>query len=586
MEKKKVIMALPFVALATEKGTRLKTLLAGAGIRVATLVGGRALMWQDFDVIVCTFEKANTIVNRLMDERNLSNLGLMIVDELHMLGDAQRGKVVDAVLSKLRYAQAETRIIGMSATLDNIQDVCTWMDAFYFETDFRPVPLTESIVHGLCRYQSPLLQPEPLAAVVDSTSDPLLVLCQQAIEANGNVLVFASTRQSCEALAKRLGAVLHLPNGADMTAILGQLKACKSPLTLRQQVVTGVCHHHAGLTTDERELIELGFRSSVLRVLCATSTLSAGVNLPARLVVIHGPTDATNKRLSSTAYKQMAGRAGRYGHDSQGEAVVLVASKSELELARQLLGSSASLTKATDHQKSLERSVLDVLATHQASTRQDLYSFAARSFGFRDTRRGEIESVVNQHLQQLENKGFVTLGNCSLRATTLGIAAATAALEMEVALQVKRDLDCAQQHLTLDSELHLVYLSTPISSSVRINMEAWQQFHNRWSALSAPDRSVAVTVGLTEGMIVNASQGMLSHGRAREVATRFYAAMLLHQLIKDELSPSELAWQFHIDRGALQRLQKDASSFSGMVTVFAQHLGMDSLAMLLGQFQV
>jgi DNA polymerase theta len=371
-----------------------------------------------------------------------------------------------------------------------------------------------------------------------------------------------------------------------MTAILGQLKACKSPPTLRQQVSTGVCHHHAGLTTDERELIEQGFRSSILRVLCATSTLSAGVNLPARLVVIHGSSDATNKRLTSTAYKQMAGRAGRYGHDVEGEAIVLVSSKAELEQARQLLASSATLVKAKDHQKSLERSVLDILATHQASSRQDVYSFASSSFGFRDAKRGEIEMAVNHHLQQLSTQGFLALGSQTLRATTLGIATATAALETDTALQVKRDLDCAQQHLTLDSELHLVYLSTPISSSVRINMEAWQQFHNRWSALSSPDRSVAATVGLSEGLIVSASQGILSHGRAREVATRFYAAMLLHQLIKDELSPSDLAWQFHIDRGALQRLQKDASSFAGMVTVFALHLGMDNLAMLLGQFQV
>jgi len=115
-------------------------------------------------------------------------------------------------------------------------------------------------------------------------------------------------------LGEKLRQQLH---ASRISEVLAQLAQCPSGLdeALRKAVSFGVAFHHAGLTFDERDIIESAFKRGIIRVMVATSTLSAGVNLPARRVLIVTPTfDA----LDVLTYRQMSGRAGRKGVDTQG----------------------------------------------------------------------------------------------------------------------------------------------------------------------------------------------------------------------------------------------------------------------------
>ena len=114
-------------------------------------------------------------------------------------------------------------------------------------------------------------------------------------------------------------------SGERLAEVLEQLARCPAGLdsTLAKVIRMGVAYHHAGLTTDERDIVESGFKNGVIRVLVATSTLSSGVNLPARRVILRCPLTYNGQLMDKLQYKQMVGRAGRKGVDTEGESILI-----------------------------------------------------------------------------------------------------------------------------------------------------------------------------------------------------------------------------------------------------------------------
>ena len=106
--------------------------------------------------------------------------------------------------------------------------------------------------------------------------------------------------------------------------LLEELRQCPSGLcdTLKKTIKFGVAYHHSGLTNDEKCIIEKGFRNGILLVLVATSTLSTGINLPAKAVIFKSPRIAMSL-MDSAKYKQMSGRAGRTGFDTSDDSIII-----------------------------------------------------------------------------------------------------------------------------------------------------------------------------------------------------------------------------------------------------------------------
>lgn len=262
------------------------------------------------DIAICTIERANSLINRLMEEGKISLLGCLVVDEMHMIGDPSRGYLLELLLTKIRFLSAKNsldsstnegdniQIIGMSATLPNLDMMARWLDARFYATDYRPVPLTEHLKTSKTIYNSSNQVVRKISAdeSIAGDDDDVIRLCLETMREKNSILIFCPTKNWCEKLALCIANYLLTkvfvenegvrPNGdpdipydkEGLDNIVGELQQTPAGLdpSLEKLVTAGVSYHHAGLTMDERDILEGAFRRGVLKVIVATSTLSSG----------------------------------------------------------------------------------------------------------------------------------------------------------------------------------------------------------------------------------------------------------------------------------------------------------------------
>ena len=347
---KKVIMILPFVSIVHEKVNYMASVFEPIGIKVGGFMGGHAPQGglSAVDVAVCTIEKANSLINHVLEDGVVEQLGMVIVDELHMVGDHHRGYLLELLLTKLLYvchkydsrsastngeegSNRRVQLLGMSATLPNLPTLAKWLNAALYQTDFRPVPLQEMVKMGDTIYDYDFKVIEKLVrGEMDTEEGEIAEICCRKIKNGHSVLIFCPTKAWCEKLAMTLARSPNLMNrdlDIDRIGLDGayeQLRRTQVGIdpVLAKTLQSGIAFHHAGLTFDEREIIEGAFRQLSIRVLVATSTLSSGVNLPARLVIVRTPI-FHQTLIDILTYKQMVGRAGRKGVDDKGESILI-----------------------------------------------------------------------------------------------------------------------------------------------------------------------------------------------------------------------------------------------------------------------
>ena len=336
-QRKSVMFVLPFVALAEEKVHSLREFEDALGIRVEGYYGtvGRNPPPMAPTAFVCTMEKANSLYNTLHDEgRAQGEVGCVVVDELHMIGDGRRGAILELLLTKIRVvSKGSTQIVGMSATVPNLDQIAAWLGAACYVGTFRPVPLREHIVCGgdiipkesvedPCRNPRNRPQGDDHEAIVRIITE----------HPESSSIVFCASRGQCAEYSQRLVRTMQrmglkaLAPGkqAAAEALVKELEGSgQESYNLVRLIPFGVAYHNGGLSMEEREIVEKGFKNKIITVLCATSTLAAGVNLPARRVVFKTPFVGRDF-LRKSQYMQMCGRAGRAGLDAHGESYLVV----------------------------------------------------------------------------------------------------------------------------------------------------------------------------------------------------------------------------------------------------------------------
>ncbi|XP_065814972.1 DNA polymerase theta isoform X1 [Labrus bergylta] len=634
--KRKALFILPFVSVAKEKMHYLQSVFEEAGVRVEGYMGSTSAAggFKALDVAVCTIEKANSLINRLIEEDSLGLLGVVVVDELHMVGDSGRGYLLELLLTKIRFvAQKQNtsgslsegvQIIGMSATLPNLSLLASWLGAELYQTDYRPVPLQEHLKVGCNIYDRSLSVVRQFTPVlhVKGDGDHIVSLCYETVRERRSVLLFCPSKNWCEKLVDsiarefynlrhmdRQGEAAPEPVSLDqegLVDVIAQLRRTPAGLDpiLQRTVPWGVAFHHAGLTFDERDVLEGAFRQGMLRVLAATSTLSSGVNLPARRVIIRTPT-FNGRLLDPLTYKQMAGRAGRKGVDTIGESV-LVCKEAERQKGVSLLtGSLKPISSCLVRREgegvttSMLRAILEIIVGGVASTPQDVTLYASCSLlaasmksdsekdSNEETSKGAIEACV----EWLMENEFISIQREEQEErycpTQLGAATLSSSLSPPEALGIFADLQRAMKGFVLENDLHILYLITPLYAEwTTID---WYQFFRLWEQLSSSMKRVAELVGVQEGFLARSVSGKLvakteKQRRQMAVHKRFFTTLVLQDLV-NEVPLATVASKYNCNRGQLQSLQQSASTYAGMVTVFCKRLGWHNMELLLSQYQ-
>ncbi|KAJ0973942.1 hypothetical protein J5N97_015907 [Dioscorea zingiberensis] len=284
------------------------------------------------DIIISTPEKWDGISRNWQSRSYVMKVGLMILDEIHLLG-ADRGPIIEVIVSRMRYISSQTersiRFVGLSTALANARDLADWLGVediglFNFKPSVRPVPL-EVHIQGYpgkfyCPRMNSMNKPAYAAICTHSPSKP--------------VLIFVSSRRQTRLTA--LDLIQHAASDEHPRQFLNMqeedLEMVLSQVTdnnLRHTLRFGIGLHHAGLNDRDRSLVEELFANSKIQILVCTSTLAWGVNLPAHLVIIKGTEyfDGKTRRYVDfpiTDILQMMGRAGRPQYDQHGKAVILV----------------------------------------------------------------------------------------------------------------------------------------------------------------------------------------------------------------------------------------------------------------------
>nr|WP_319539360.1 ATP-dependent DNA helicase [uncultured Methanospirillum sp.] len=457
----KCLYIVPLRALASEKFEEFRA--HGSKVGVATGDFDRTdNQLGSNDIIVATSEKVDSLLRNRT--RWLAEVTLMVLDEIHLIGSEHRGATLEMVITKMRYANPHMQVIGLSATIGNPKVLASWLDATLISSSWRPVDLRQGVYfNGTIQFGGKTEQ--RTVRVVTKHDD--LNLCLDTIQEGGQCLVFVSSRRNAEAFAKRAASAIKAgtPDSKELADRIRQVRDADQPNLLAECVERGAAFHHAGLKREERLIIEEGFRKGYLEVISATPTLAAGLNLPARRVVIRDYMRFTSGLgmvpIPVMEYHQMAGRAGRPHLDPYGEAVMIAKDKPTVEKLIEFFidAGAEEIDSQCADEDALCAHTLSLIATGFARDTQALTDFMERTFyASQHPHSRSMGRIVTEATRFLVTAGMITDEEGQLSATKLGSLVSVLYLDPRGARSILDSLQKAEQ-VTDIGILHLICTS-------------------------------------------------------------------------------------------------------------------------------
>ncbi len=443
----KSVYIVPLRALATEKYEELKR-FEKYGLKVALAMGdydSPTGYLKYYDVVVATSEKMDSILRHNPDYPY--ELGVVVVDEVHLLGEESRGPTLEMVISRIRAINEEVQFIALSATIKNSKEIAEWLNAEHVYSEFRPVPLKLGVF-----YDNAIIYEDGSREEMKRDSIVVGNIVKRRIEEGGQLLIFVNRRKSAESLATKLKSrVLRLLSEEEREELSRIAKSLdEEEYTVYSEKIAelvrhGVAFHHAGLTNRQRKLVEDTFKRRLLKVIVATPTLAAGINLPSRTVIVRDLTrydGYASVHIPVMEVKQMLGRAGRPKYDRYGEGILCATSdkRAEMYMEMYIRGELEDIESQLSSDRALRIHVLSLIASDLANSREDIIEFFSRTFyGFKmpaESLRGKVDRVVDF----LEEHRFVDERKF-IAATALGKRVSDLYIDPESAILMRKCLD-------------------------------------------------------------------------------------------------------------------------------------------------
>ena len=479
------LYVVPLRALASEKFEEFDAL---PDVSVGMATGDFDATDEDLaghDVVVATSEKVDSAIRNGAEW--VEALSCVVVDEIHLLDAEGRGPTLEVTIAKLRRLAPDVQLVGLSATVGNARAIADWLDAELVASDWRPVDLKTGVyADDAMRFADGEVRRVPAGEAGAARA-----LASDVVEGeDGQCLVFVNSRRGAQDLASTLVDEFYA-TPAGVAEELQSTARTATGVELARCVAHGVAFHHAGLANEQRRVVERAFRDRDLKVIVATPTLAAGVNVPARRVVVRDHerwNGSEMEPLSVLEVHQMFGRAGRPHLDPYGEAVV-VAEDHEVDAVRDryVTAEPEPVHSKLRSQRALRTHVLASVASGFADSRaailelldETFYAHQRRAGVERDRARGGddageaedageagdagdadggIDDVVDEVVTYLDAVGMLERDGQVVRATPLGDLVSRVYVDPVTGASVVEALEraAALDHVTALTVLELV----------------------------------------------------------------------------------------------------------------------------------
>jgi helicase len=488
-EGRKVVYLSPLRALASEKYSEFKNLLERFGVRCVISTGdfdsaGEAL--KGYDLLVLTNEKFDSLLRHGISW--LPEVGLFVSDEVHLAGSSDRGPTLEMILTKVIHSGVKAQLLSLSATVSNAEEIARWLRSDLVELTWRPVPLRQGVYeHGRVWFGD--LQGE--IETVRSTYGAAIDVAIESISTGGQSLIFASTRRRAVSLATKASELTfrhlrepeRLACGEAARKIRESGEETSLSRLLADLVGKGAAFHHAGLPHEHRKIVEDAYRARAVKLLASTPTLAAGVNLPARRVVIadlsrYDGATGMNAPISVLEYRQMAGRAGRPQYDEYGETVMVPPpSYSPEEVMRHYVESSPEpIESRLGGERGMRVHLLAVIASRTGITREEIDAVFSKTLLAAQTGKESVARHVDEALGYLFAEQLVVERGRAFHATGFGKRVSTLYIDPLTGVLFKKNLggfEAGPDHTV--KLLHLVARSPDFEPKFPMREKHYQQ---------------------------------------------------------------------------------------------------------------
>ncbi len=468
----KIVYLSPLKALASEKFNEFKKLGSvdiGKNLKIQISTGDFDASEKNLgqnDILVLTNEKMDSIIRQGAEW--IDQISLVIADEVHLLGDDDRGPTLEIVLTKLKLLPKRPQILALSATVTNADEIADWLECKLVHSEWRPVPLSEGVYdQGVVTMQG-----NKKFEIQTSIRGPPVDLGLDSLNNGGQAILFAETRTRSVSLATKTSeAVSKTLNNEEKETlekisqkILDDNEHTELVKTLATLIKNGVAFHHAGLNPNCRDLIESEFRNKRIKILASTPTLAAGVNLPARRVVIaslarYDAKYGTNKPISILEYKQLCGRAGRPQYDKYGEAIIVGNSNGDEIFDYYINGTPEPISSKLTGDKALRIHLLSFVSTNPGIKRDDIVEFFSKTLSGSQERKTTIKFHIQISLRYLESEDLVKQKGDRYIATEFGKKTSTLYIDPLTAVLFRKSLERVSTKGHALGLLHLITIS-------------------------------------------------------------------------------------------------------------------------------
>ncbi|MGL4670035.1 MAG: DEAD/DEAH box helicase [Methanobacteriaceae archaeon] len=441
----KAVYAAPLISIQNEKVKEFKS-FENHGITV-----GKHPSSSDLSVMV--FEAFDSLTRFSWDV--LREIDTLIIDEFHMIGEYSRGPTIESAITRAKLINPSLRIISLSATLENMEEVAGWLDSKVVQHDYRPVPLHKEVLN---------------TEMFNTKNKNMVIvkILEKTIEDNAQALAFVSTRRFTESLATFVGDKIKkkiksnnpekfkvFKEVADKILEVPERKGSRPTSTcvrLAEAIEGGVGFHHAGLFSEQKEIIEEEFRAGNLLMITSTPSLMYGVNLPSRNVIIRDYTRWTSQGPQSIPvfdYEQMSGRAGRPQYDDVGYSYLIAKSLDEAyELQEQYVNGiiEATNSKLIENKDAVYKQIIAQVASSLAKNPAEIQDFFNKTlYGYQMQNSPYMSAFAEESLKfEIENalsflieNGIIQATPSGLKATPFGLLIAKSNYAVETSVKLK-----------------------------------------------------------------------------------------------------------------------------------------------------